>query len=167
VIPFVGVAADIAMLVDLANTISEFKNLKVDSEAAIDFVKHGPHSFEELQVPSAARYDEFSSYYEFYKDVCSTRFLEKRFGSAGAGYQYHHIVTQGGENQRKIPAELLQNTDNIVRLPTLLHEAVSAEYANPAPKDRSMTLYQWLQTQPYDIQREEGLRILRELNILK
>jgi hypothetical protein len=28
-------------------------------------------------------------------------------------------------------------------------------------------MYQWLQTQPYDIQREEGLRILRDLHILK
>jgi len=52
-------------------------------------------------------------------------------------------------------------------LPTLLHEAVSAEYSKPAPEDRSMTRYQWIQTQPYDIQREEGLQILRDLNILK
>lgn len=155
------------MLVDLANTISEFKSLKVDAEAAINFVKRGPHSFEELQVPSAGGYDEFSSYYEFYKGACPRLLLEKRFGSAGAGYQYHHIVTQGGENQFRIPPQRLQNTDNIVRLPTLLHEAVSAEYSNPAPVNRSMTLYQWLQTQPYDIQREHGLRILRKLNILK
>ncbi len=30
-----------------------------------------------------------------------------------------------------------------------------------------MTLYQWLQTQPYDVQREEGLKILRKLRILQ
>ena len=30
-----------------------------------------------------------------------------------------------------------------------------------------MTKFQWLQTQPYEVQREEGLKILRELNILK
>jgi hypothetical protein len=28
-------------------------------------------------------------------------------------------------------------------------------------------MYQWLQTQSYDIQREEGLKILKRLNILK
>ena len=49
------------------------------------------------------------------------------FGAAGAGSQYHHIVTQGGLNAKKIPAELLQNTDNIVRLPTLLHEIATDE----------------------------------------
>jgi hypothetical protein len=30
-----------------------------------------------------------------------------------------------------------------------------------------MTRYQWLQTQPYDVQREEGLKILKDLHILK
>jgi hypothetical protein len=30
-----------------------------------------------------------------------------------------------------------------------------------------MNLYQWLQTQPYDVQREMGLRILRNLHIVK
>ncbi len=30
-----------------------------------------------------------------------------------------------------------------------------------------MTEYEWLQTQPYEIQRDEGLKILRRLNILK
>ncbi len=30
-----------------------------------------------------------------------------------------------------------------------------------------MNMYQWLQTQPYDVHREEGVKILRELHILK
>ena len=30
-----------------------------------------------------------------------------------------------------------------------------------------MTLYQWLQTQPYEVQRERGLKILRDLHILR
>jgi hypothetical protein len=60
----------------------------------------------------------------------------------------------------------LQNTDNIIILPTLLHEAVSDEYLKRS-LDPNMNLYQWLQTRPYDVQREEGLRILRDLHILK
>jgi hypothetical protein len=61
----------------------------------------------------------------------------------------------------------MHNTDSIIRLPTLLHEAVNSEYLKPAPADQSMSLYQWLQTQPYDVQREEGLRVLRKLHILE
>ena len=34
-------------------------------------------------------------------------------------------------------------------------------------RDKGMSEYQWLQTQPYDVQREEGLRIFRNLHILK
>ncbi len=90
--------------------------------------------------------------------------MAKRFGGAGDGNQYHHVVTQGGANDKNIPQNLLQNTDNIVCLPTLLHEAVNAEYSQ-AERGKNMTKYQWLQTQPYDVQREEGLKILRKLHI--
>jgi len=92
--------------------------------------------------------------------------MAKRFGGAGDGNQYHHIVTQGGANADTVPPEQLQNTENIIILPTLLHEAVSDEYLRPS-RVPNMNLYQWLQTQPYDVQRKEDLRILRELHILK
>ena len=93
--------------------------------------------------------------------------MAKRFGGAGDGNQYHHIVTQGGANADTVPPEQLQNTENIIILPTLLHEAVSDEYLRPAPDGSKLKLYEWLQTQPYAVQREFGLQILRELNILK
>jgi hypothetical protein len=163
-VPVVGIAGDIATVVDMANTIAEFKKLKIDADAAIEFIKHGPYSLEELQVSGA--YEEFSRYGDFVKDALCLEFLAKRFGSAGNGNQYHHIVTQGGVNGDKIPAGQLQNTDNIIPLPTLLHEAVNADYSRFL-RDKGMTKYQWLQTQPYDVQREEGLKTLRELHILK
>jgi hypothetical protein len=164
-IPVVDVAADVLMAADIARTIVEFRKLAIDAAAALDFVKEGPHSLEDLQVASNG-YEEFSSYDEFYKVELSLELLAKRFGAAGAGQQYHHIVTQGGANADDIPPEQLQNTDNIIRLPTLLHEAVNAKYLEPSP-DANMNMYQWLQTQPYDVQREEGFGILRELHILK
>ena len=92
--------------------------------------------------------------------------MAKRFGGAGDGYQYHHIVTQGGANADNLSPQQLQNTDNVIRLPTLLHEAVNDEYLKPSP-DPNMNLYRWLQTQRYDVQREVGLNILRDLHILK
>ena len=57
--------------------------------------------------------------------------------------------------------------DGLIRLPTILHEAVNAEYAKSLQDGTGMTIYQWLQTQPYEVQREEGLKILRRLNIVK
>ena len=164
-IPGVDVAADVAMLASIARTASEFRKIAIDAAAAFDFAKVGPHTLEDLQV-SSSRYEEFPNYDEFIKGRLSLDQLVKRFGPAGNGNQHHHVVTQGGDNASKIPPEQLQNTDNIIILPALLHEAVSAEYLRPKEKT-NMTLYQWLQTQPYDIQREEGLKFLRNLHILK
>ena len=111
-------------------------------------------------------FQEFATYDDFIKSEPTLDMIAKMFGNAGDGYQYHHTVTQGGQNANNIPREQLQNTDNIIRLPTLLHEAVNGAYLGKSP-DESMNMYQWLQTQPYDVQREEGLKILRRLYILK
>jgi hypothetical protein len=159
------VAADVMMAADIARTVVEFRKLAIDAAAALNFVNDGPHSLGDLQV-SSTDYEEFSSYDQFYKGQLSLELLAKRFGPAGDGEQYHHIVTQGGANADNIPPEQLQNTDNIIRLPTILHEAVNAAYLDSSP-DPNMNMYQWLQTQPYEVQREEGLKILRNLHILK
>jgi hypothetical protein len=164
-IPGVDIAADVAMAAKIAQTAFEYRQLAIDAAAAFDFVKKGPHSLEDLQV-SSGDYEEFSNYGQFVKGELSLDQVAKRFGGAGDGYQYHHIVTQGAANADNLLPQQLQNTDNIIRLPTLLHEAVNDEYLGPSP-DPNMKLYQWLQTQPYDIQREVGLRILRDLHILK
>ena len=159
-IPGIDIAADIA------RKSAEVTKLAVDAVAALDFVKEGPHSLEDLEV-SADNYEEFSTYGQFVKGEPNWDLTIKRFGSAGAGNQYHHIVTQGGVNADTIPPEQLQNTENIIILPALLHEAVSDEYLKPAPDGSNRTLYEWLQTQPYDVQRRIGLDILRDLHILK
>ncbi len=111
-------------------------------------------------------HEEFASYGDFIKGESTLDVISKMFGRADDGYQYHHIVTQGGANEDNISPEQLQNTDNIIRLPTLLHEAVNAEYLKPAPSDPNVTFYDWLQQQPYEVQYEEGLKILRTLHIL-
>ena len=164
-VPILDVAADAALVLDIADTVSQFWKLATDVTAALDFAKQGPHSFEDLQV-SSSNYEEFSSYRDFIKGDLTEEAMVKRFGGAGDGCQYHHIVTQGGANVDNIPAEQLQNTDNIIRLPTLLHEVVNGAYLGRSPVE-GMNMYQWLQTQPYDVQREEGLKILRQLDILK
>ena len=115
-IPGVNVVADVAMLVDIVQTIYEFKKLAIDAAAAIDFVKKGARSLEDLQVSSSS-YEEFASYDQFIKGELSLDQMAKRFGGAGDGNQYHHIVTQGGANAINIPPELLQNTDNVICTP--------------------------------------------------
>jgi len=102
-IPGVDVAADVAMVADLALTVAEFRKLAIDAAAALDFVEDGPHNFEDLQVSSPG-YQEFSSYGEFYKNELILELLAKWFGPAGDGQQYHHIVTQGRCERRQYTA---------------------------------------------------------------
>ena len=171
-IPILDAAADAAMALDIVHVVSEYWKLATNTAVALDFVQKGPQNLADLQVSN--EYEEFADYGAFLKVELVTAIMEKRFGGAGAGFQYHHIVTQGGMNTTNIPANLLQNTDNIILLPTLLHEEVNIEYLKPGPDASArnpdgsqMNMYQWLQTQPYEVQREIGLKILRELHILK
>jgi hypothetical protein len=89
----------------------------------------------------SSSYQEFPKYRAFVKGEVSLHLVAKMFGSAGAGNQYHHIVTQGGLNGKKFPAELLQSTRNVLPLPTLLHEVATDEYRKPAPDGSGRTLY--------------------------
>ena len=91
------------MVADIARTVAEFRKLAVDATVALDFVKQGLHNLEDLQV-SPDGYEQFSSYDQFYKNELSQELMAKRFGAAGDGHQYHHIVTQGGSNADNIPA---------------------------------------------------------------
>jgi hypothetical protein len=164
IIPALGEAADVIMVGQLAETAAEFQKLNVDTQAALDFIANGPYSLDALRVSPDS--ESFSSYDQFYKGLVSEDILALRFGSAGPGYEYHHIVEQGGPSVASFPARELQSTDNIIRIPTLLHQAINAEYSR-GTKRAGLTVRQWLQTQSSSLQREEGIQILRDLGIIR
>jgi hypothetical protein len=163
-IPGAGEIADIAMLPHLIGIAAEFHELSIETEAAVEFAKKGPYSLDDLRV--SPDHESFSSYAEFKKSPSFDEWLEKRFGSAGAGFEYHHIVEQGSGTVSDVPPDKLHSTDNVIRLPTLVHEAVTGEY-NKASDVEGLTVREWLRTQPYDVQRAEGLKILRKLGIVR
>lgn len=51
-------------------------------------------------------------------------------------------------------------------IPTLVHEAINAKMYDQKP-GTGMTYREWLPKQPYDVQRETGIEIMRELGIVK
>ncbi len=165
-IPGVDVAADVAMLADVAGTVSEYSRLTIDATAALNFIKDGPQSFEDLQV-SSSDYEQFSTYDEFVKVGLSAGSMAKRFGQRrrrkSIPSHRHARWRERGQNSARSNCKILII---LSILPTILHEAVNDEYLRTLPNP-NMNLYQWLQTQPYEVQREEGLEILRELQILK
>lgn len=165
VIPALGEAADIALVAQLAELFSEYRQLEIDMKAATDFVANGPYSLDDLRV--TAQSESFSSYGQFLKSSSFDEWLFKRFGRAGDGYEYHHLVEQGGNNAAAFTAGELQNTDNIVRIPTLLHEAINGQFYSRTSPDPSLSYRQWLQLQPYSIQHSEGILIMRELGLIR
>ncbi len=165
VIPVLGEAADVIMVGQLAVTFAEFRQLDVDTKVALDFIANGPYSLDDLRVGTDL--ESFSSYDEFYKGSPVAACLDKRFGPAGNGYEYHHIVEQGGPNATAITAGELQNTENIVRIPTLLHQAINGEYGSITSETDGLTLREWLRSQPFSVQREKGVEIMRKLGIVR
>ncbi len=80
------------LLDDIGQMAVQARDLQIESEAALNFAQSGPRRLEELTVAESG--EGFSSYNAFLK--CEEEDpLEKRFGPAGDGYQYHHIVEAG------------------------------------------------------------------------
>jgi len=141
VVPGVDVAGDVAMFAELLRIAAIDHQLTIDTKAVIEFFKSQPHTLEELSAAAA--------------------------GPSQPGYEDHHIVAQGGKNGKTFPDNLLQSPNNIVRVPTLVHQEINAAYFRLSEKATKMTVYKSLQTQPFDIQYEEGVKIMRDLGVIK
>ena len=163
-VPVLGEAADVVMVAQLASTSMEFHQLDLDTKAAVDFLAEGPHSLDKLQLGSDS--ESFSSFDQFKKTLVLLLY-QKRFGSAGSGYDYHHIVEQGGANASNFSSEQLQNTDNIVRIPKLLHEAINSEYSVKSEEAMGQTLRQRLREQSFSEQHQNGIVIMQKLGIIQ
>ncbi len=119
-IPVLDAASSIATVYDAMKLVEDAVEDTAATKAAIAFAEKGPQTLEDLVVDQTQV--SFSSYSAFLKID-----LDKRYGSAGDGYQYHHVVEQG-PNAALFGQDMMQSTSNIVKIPTLVHESVSAIY---------------------------------------
>ena len=134
-----GQLADVATVFDVIRFGVEFYKLRQAVFAATRFVNEGAHTLAQLRMSNDGLI--FSNYRQFLKtDAAPIADLEKRFGAAGDGMQYHHII-EGGSGAA---ANLVENSDNIVRIPAILHEAINALYATKSAKYGGLTLRDWL-----------------------
>jgi hypothetical protein len=156
-VPGLDVVAGAATIADLAVMAEENAALKRDADAAIKFVQNGPYSLEELRASPDDK--AFSSFSEFKKIK-----LAKYFGPAGDGYDYHHIVEQSAKGD--IPESELQSTQNIVRIPRLLHEEIGAQYSL-WQRELDGSLRASLNGASLSDRRNIGLKVMRDVGILK
>jgi hypothetical protein len=88
------------------------------------------------------------------------------------GYDRHHIVEQNDYNLKKRLAEKfgrerIEDPDNIVWVPRLKHEKITADYNKNVAGPGSPTFRQSIRELDYDQQRARGLEKLRERGVLK
>ena len=159
-VPGLEAVDTVLLLKDIADITAEFLAEDKAVGIALDFVKGEPHAFEELVA--SREIESFSSF-----DAFKKMDLEKRFGPAGEGYDYHHIVEQGA-NRGLIPAEQINSTTNIIRIPRLLHEEINAIYSGPAELGTSgPSVRDTLRGKSYEAQYDYGLRTFRKIGILQ
>lgn len=80
-IPVLGEAADVALVAQLAEAYSEYRQLEIDLQAAIDFITNGSYSLADLRMTEQS--ESFSSYDQFLKAVPLDECLQQRFGRGG------------------------------------------------------------------------------------
>jgi RHS repeat-associated protein len=96
----------------------------------------------------------------------SFKAFKRAMGSAGANAQWHHVVEQTRGNVARFGAEAIHSTENLIRLGTDAHRRVSALYSSIRPDitgSTSLTLRQWLSTQPFEAQAAFGRRVLTNI----
>ena len=149
-------AVDTASLIeDLAELSAEIAEENVEVDAATAFVEQGPRALEDLMM---SEQEESFSLLEAFQKID----FEKRFGPAGDGYVYHHIVEQAsGLTQAE-----LQSTSNIVRIPRLLHEEINAEFMK-VDEILGMSLREQLAGASFAERRAAGLDILRKVGVIQ
>jgi len=156
-LPVVDAIGDAALALDIAQMAAEFANLKRDAAAAQDFVEKAPYRLDDLRISLEER--SFNSFDAFKKAD-----LIKYFGPAGDGYEYHHIVEQG--QQDDIDTTELHSTRNIVRIPKLLHEEISSEFGQSNRKTE-LSLRQKFKDKPFDDRWRAGIEVMRKMGILQ
>lgn len=156
-VPGLDAIAGAATVADFAAMTAEFTALQRDTDAALKFVGNGPHSLEQMRVSDSD--ESYSSFDEFKKID-----LVKRFGPAGDGFEYHHIVEQNGRDD--ISESGLQSTNNIVRIPKLLHEEVSASFGRKDP-DTGIVFRDSLKGKSFEERWDKGVKVLRAMSIIK
>jgi hypothetical protein len=83
-----------------------------------------------------------------------------------AGYEQHHIVEQNDANRAKFGDAMIDDPDNIVWVPRLKHEKISA-YNNGRPSRGEPTFRESTSTLGFEGQKQVGLAMLRQYGVLK
>lgn len=86
-----------------------------------------------------------------------------KYGSAGKGMNWHHIVEQWQAKFGRFANELIYNTYNTIRLPTDVHQEISRYYSSKHSFTGDLTFRQWVAQFPYDVQFSHGVSVMNQV----
>lgn len=93
--------------------------------------------------------------------------LKRAVGSAGKGYDWHHIVEQSQIKKSGFAPEIIHNTNNIIAVDHETHLKISGYY-NTKSFDftNGLSVRDWLAGQSYEEQYEFGLNVLKMFEVI-
>ena len=165
-VPGVDVVGDALLAEQTAEMLAEGAEIRQEADAALEFVKKGPWDLKKLRVSEKA--ESFDTFGQFKKRSDSEYSdLEKRFGGAKPGYEYHHLAEQGA-NGRALSAKELNSTENIVQIPKLIHEEINSELATVRNYNGiRQSLRSSLNGKSFAEHQHEGIELMRRMGIIK
>jgi hypothetical protein len=83
------------------------------------------------------------------------------------GYDVHHIVEQTQARNDGYPDRIIDRTDNLVLIPRYKHWQINSWYQTPNDEFDGQTPRQYLQGKSWDVKRHIGLKVLRDVGVLK
>jgi hypothetical protein len=82
------------------------------------------------------------------------------------GYHIHHIVERGPAAQDDYPREMIDGRENLVRIPKLKHEDITAWYQTKNPRFGDLSPRDYLRGRSWEERRDLGLEALRDFGVL-
>ena len=152
-IPLVGIIADISTVYDVYRFAKDMIELRQAIAAATKFTNEGAHTLAQLRMsPVSETFKDFAAFVKFSPLATLSAYIEKKYGPAGGGMEYHHLI----ERTSRAAGDIVEDSDDIVRIPTIFHEAINAIYQRKLPEYGGLSLRNWLKKQPTAVRREWG-----------
>ncbi len=115
-----------------------------------------------------AWFQTYSPTIESYNDPPkSLEELQQAASTPAPGYDIHHIVERTSAEEDGFPREVINDPDNLVRIPRMKHWEINAWYQKANPDYGWETPRKYLSGRNWEVKRTVGLYALRRFGVLK
>lgn len=109
-------------------------------------------------------YPYVSAYFDGPKDIVT---LQRDASTPARGYEKHHIVEQTPARSEGFSTELIEGSDNLVRIPTLKHWEITGWFATKSERFGGQAPREYLRGKSWEERMRVGREALVERGVLK